>query len=244
MTLTKHQAQLRAEDRPWTDDVITEVTRTRSGYSIRAGSSGFLLARKHLNGVKPPKVGDQIALYTVLGSTVRGIDLRGVPLFYKTQEELDAEHEEWCKRHEERQKKDFEKNRRKLDRQFASLPDVFQRRISWFRAWNPNFRWKHEAYELSACVDAVKIATAMKTPKGVESFRKMKYETQRAKVPDLYDGHSGNSFSVACRLAWLYLTNPILVVAEHGAMTPLTGCEEYGCMHPRPDDVIAAVKDA
>jgi hypothetical protein len=31
------------------------------------------------------------------------------------------------------------------------------------------------------------------------------------------------------------------VVAEHGAMTPLVGCEDYGCQHPREQDVLDAV---
>jgi hypothetical protein len=84
----------------------------------------------------------------------------------------------------------------------------------------------------------------MKTAKGVQRFQKASYKRQRTLVPDLYDGHSGNSFGMACRLAFLYLTDPLLVIAEHGAMVPLTGCEDYGCAHPRPADVLEAVNAA
>lgn len=243
MTLSKEQARLRAEDRPWSDGPITELNRLRGGnWDVQTNRSGFILSKEQLGKTKPPKLGDEIATYTHRGSMIRGVDLRGEPLFYKTDAELEIEHQEWVARHNEKQRKEFERNRRKLDRQFASLPDVFQRRISWFRAWNPDFRWKEEAYELTSCVDAVKIAAVMKTPKGVERFQKMSYAKQRERVPDLYDGHSGNSFGMACRLAFLYLTDPLLVIAEHGALTPLVGCEDYGCMHPRPQDVLDAVE--
>jgi hypothetical protein len=238
MTLTKAQARARAEDRPWGDGEITKVRRQRGGFSIETNGSGFWLSREQLGTEKAPKVGDQIATYTHHGSMMRGVDLRGTPLYYKTDAELEVEHEQWVEDRKEKQRKEFEKNRRKLDRQFAALPDVFQRRISWFRAWNPDFRWENEAYELSCCTDAVKISAAMKTPKGVVRFQKMSYKKQRELVPDLYDGHSGNSFGMACRLAWVYLENPLLVIAEHGALTPLVGCEQYGCMHPRPSDVM------
>lgn len=244
MPLTKEQTLLREADKPWDDGLIKELTKTRGGWSITTtNGAGFILSRDQLAKAKPPKIGDPIATYTHR-SMIRGVDLRGEALFYKTQAELDAEHEEFRADLHARRKREFEKNRRKLDRQFAALPDVFQRRVSWFRSWNPDFRWENEAYELSACVDAVKIADAMRTPKGVQRFQKMSYKRQRETVPDLYDGHSGNSFGMAVRLAWLYLTEPLLVIAEHGALTPLVGCDDYGCAHPRPLDIEEAIENA
>jgi len=238
-TLTKAQTKARGLDQPWREPApITDLKRTRGGWSIGTKNNGFFLSRKQLGNAKPPKIGDMIYVYTHRGSMIRGVDLRDEALFYKTDAELEVEHEQWVEEREARERKRFEKNRRKLDRQFASLPDVFQRRVSWFRAWNPDFRWKEEAYELSCCVDAVKIAEAMKTPAGVQRFQKMSHAKQQEKVPDLYDGHSGNSFGMACHLAWMYLKDPLLVIAEHGALTPLVGCEAYGCHHPRPDDVM------
>jgi hypothetical protein len=244
MTLTAEQAAARALDRPWSDGQIEKIEETEGGWEITMPSAGFFLKREDLGAVDPPAVGDEVTTYTHQGSLIRGIDLRGEPVFYKTQDELDADHEKWQAEHTARRKQEFEEAREELDYQFASLPAVFQRRISWFRAWDPDFRWKSEAYEMSACVDAVKIAEQMKTPEEVVRFREMPYEEQREAVPDLYDGHSGNSFGMAVRLAWLYLSEPLLVIAEHGALTPLVGCEEYGCAHPRPPDVIAAAEGA
>jgi hypothetical protein len=48
----------------------------------------------------------------------------------------------------------------------------------------------------------------------------------------LADGHSGNTVGCACLLARLYLTSPEDVARMHGALTPLVGCAEYGCVHP------------
>lgn len=244
MQLTPEQAAQRELDTNFEEGAVKSVDLyKRRSYSITLeGGTGFGFDRKHLNGMKPPEIGDTMRVYARWGDSIRGIDLRGEPLYYKTPEEIVADHEQWKADHAKRKRKSFEKNRRKLDREFAALPDVFQRRISWFRAWNPNFRVDYEAYELSACTDAVKIAEAMKTVKGVIRFSKASHKKQRDLVPDLYEGHSGNSFSKAVMLARLYLDNPLFVIAEHGAMTPLTGCEEYGCAHPRPKDVMDAIE--
>ena len=40
------------------------------------------------------------------------------------------------------------------------------------------------------------------------------------------------------RLAFYLLADPKMVIVEHGAMTPLTGCEEYSCPLPPPDEVL------
>lgn len=243
MPLTKEQAEARASDTQWEEGSIKEVSRYKGSFSIvLEGGTGFGFKASFLEGKKPPQVGDTCRVYAGWGSRIRGVDLRYEPVFYKTPDELDAEHKEWIADHRERQHKEFEKNRRKLDRQFSSLPDVFQRRISWFRAWNPDFRWQNEGYEMMVCVDAVKIAETMKTVKGVQRFQRASWKKQREMVPGLEEGHSGNSFGCAVLLAKLYLANPLYVIAEHGALTPLVGCEEYGCAHPRPSDVMDALK--
>lgn len=244
MTLTAEQATARAADQ--TRDraqVVKSVKEYETGYDITLGeSTGFVLSKEQLGDVDPPAVGDQLTLYTRGWSWIRGVDLRGEPLYYKTDAELEAEQIESVRQREAKMREEFGRNEAELDAKFDSLPPVFQRRVQWFRDHAENFRWEHEAYELSSCIDAVKIAEAMKTPEAVREFGGMDWDKQREAVPDLFDGHSGNSFQVAVRLAWSYLTEPLLVVAEHGALTPLTGCEDYGCAHPREADVVAAVE--
>ena len=63
-------------------------------YSISTeGGMGFALADTY--GVEP-KMGDNVTLHTVNGCTIRGIDLNGVPVFYKSTEQLEQERKEWC----------------------------------------------------------------------------------------------------------------------------------------------------
>jgi hypothetical protein len=242
MRLNPEQTAHRLMDTRFEEGPIKEVSRYKGNFSIvMEGGTGFGFKAEYLGPMKQPEVGDMIRVYGGWGDRTRGVDLRGEPVFYKTPDQLAAEHEEWKAHHKERQRKTFERNRRKLDRQFAALPPEFQRRISWFRAWNPDFRVENEGYEMMVCVDAVKIAEAMKTVAGVKRFGKASWKKQHELVPGLEEGHSGNSFGCAVMLARLYLENPILVVAWHGAMTPLTGCDDYGCAHPRPQDVLDAV---
>ena len=186
-------------------------------------------------GVRPdspivPKVGMTARLYgRGLGYTVRGLMLDGVTVFYETAEQhsarMDREHAE---RDRER-RYDFEKNRTDFDRRYRALPEVFQRRLDKFRGNNPDFRWKYESYEMFCCEQAVEIAAKVKAD-DLPEFANLDFAEQRLIVPNLSDGHSGNTFGCAVRLAHLYLTNPEGVVQLHGAMAPLVGSEEYGCV--------------
>jgi hypothetical protein len=241
MSLTAEQAAERAEHRAQ-EQTITKITEYEGSWDINLGSSGFMLRPEQLGDEDPPKVGDAFVLYTRGFSTIQGMDLRGKPLYYKTKAEMDEDHLKWVAESKERKRAEFEEKRDELDEQFEALPAVFQRRIQWFRDHCADFRWEYEGYELSSCTDAVRIADALKTTKAVERYGKASNKKQKELVPDVeYHKHSGNSFGMACRLAWNYLAEPLLVVAEHGAMTPLVGCEDYGCQHPREQDVLDAV---
>lgn len=223
---------------------IKEISRYKDRWQVLTkDGSGFSFNTSYTEGRPDPAVGDEIICHTYLGSRIRGVTLRGEPLFYKNDEELAQDQAELSRQIAADRMERFERDKDHLDEQFASLPWEFQRRIQWFRAHNESFRWEFEAYELSSCVDAVKIAEKFTTADEVRRFGKMSNERQREEIPDLYDGHSGNSWDFAIRLASLYVQNPLWVVAEHGALTPLVGCEDYGCMHPREDDVLASLED-
>ena len=83
-------------------------------------------------------------------------------------------------------------------------------------------------------------AEAMGSGPKVDAFHAMTWEQQKAAVPDLADGHSGNTFGMACRLAHHYLTDERYVFADHAAVAPLTGCEEAGCPPVTDDEMVAA----
>ena len=177
-----------------------------------------------------PHVGDSARFYgRGIGYTVRGLFLNGAKVFYRTEQEQKREDAKSLRKFHEQKRLDFEKSRAKLDREFCTLPKEFKDRIAGFRAFRSDWRAEFEAYEMSVCVDAVNIATAMKTAAKVEAFGKLSWDEQKAAVPDLSDGHSGNSFGCAVRLAWLWLTDAALVAKEHGALCPLVGCKALGC---------------
>jgi hypothetical protein len=112
-----------------------------------------------------------------------------------------------------------------MDADYDALPDDFKQRIDRFRKNNPDFRVDYEAYEMFCCMEAIKIANACKTVENVDKF----YKSGNSKlVPDLSDGHSGNTFGCACLLAKLHLESPELVHQAYGAMSPLVGSKDYG----------------
>lgn len=229
--LSEKQALERLGSTEFDSGVVSKVTEKDGWINVETKSFGFSYEDKY---GRIPSVGDSIRVYVRLGSYVRGLDINNMPVFFKTDEELDAERIEEVKRREKEAKDKFKKNKASLDEQYKSLPPIFRKRIRWFRKHNKDFRWKFESYEMFACVEAIKIAEKCGTPQAVQDFMNSTPDFQRSFVPDLSDAHSGNSFGMSCRLAYNYLEDEEMVFFEHGALTPLVGCTEYGCVHPRP----------
>jgi hypothetical protein len=250
---------IKQHDTEYRDVTIKEVDPqgVGEGWGITCsdGWSFFVLDK----GVEP-HVGDTARFYgRGLGSVVRGLDIEGREVFYRTpeqQQEHDARENE---RRAQERRDQYEANKTALDASFDSLPQEFKDRIAGLRERNPEFRWEYENYEMMVCVDAVRMARACESPDigtqlkvhgirlengewaddpagRLQAFAAInskannyRYELQRELIPSLSDGHSGNSFGAAVRLAYLYLTQPDLVEKEHGALCPLVGCEDYGC---------------
>ena len=119
------------------------------------------------------------------------------------------------------------------DRRIEALPALFRDRIKKFqRDGGHAFRRDYEPYELFCCEEAVVIASALKTSAAVRAFKDAGWDEQKKQVPQLSGGHSGNTFEVACLLAYDFLSSmPERVIQDHGALTPLVGCDAYGCAH-------------
>lgn len=231
----------KATDQEYEDHLIESVKRGKGGWEIsHSDHLIFWIPEEH--GVKPRK-GQTARFYgRGFGSVVRGVDINGVEVYYRTPDEQAKKDQEWSENwHREKLEKFEATGRAELDAQYAALPLVFQQRLDRFRRNNPFFRWEHEAYEMSCCVDAVKIADVCPTFEDVKAFHALPWEHQKERVPDLSDGHSGNSFGMACRLASLYVDNPRMVPLEHDALCGLVGCNEYGCAPlPTPEEFEAA----
>lgn len=206
---------------------ITEVTDGKEMMTISTGGMCCGLYKKY--GVTP-KVGDELTVHTKGGSfgTIRGMDLNGKKIFWKTDKELEDERIEWLRKNEEEKQQKFKDNVAEMDRQYNALPKCFQERIDKFRANNDRFRIDYEGYEVFCCEQAVEIAKGCKTAAAVKKFSKLKWEQQLKKVPKLSDGHSGNTFGASVHLAYWFLEQPDNVVKMHGALSPLVGSKEYG----------------
>lgn len=166
------------------------------------------------------------------GYTVRGLAINGVEFFYRTEAEDDERHKKAAEEADAKKKREAEEELPRNLQRIAALPEFFRRRLERFNWNNPDFWWESLAYELFTCEQAVIIAVACPTGDDVKAFAAMAYAEQRQRVPDLDDGHSGNTFGMACRLAFWYVTEPQNVVKEHGALCALVGCKAYGCAEP------------
>lgn len=204
-------------------ETISKVVECEDIFCISTDqSTGFNLEKKYVT--IGPKIGDKVLLYLVGGSTIRGVRINDTLLFYKSDQQLEEERQEWLDKNAKEKQARFEKNKNQMDLDYESLPTVFKQRIDRFRMNNPEFRVEYEAYELFCCTEAVKIANACKTAENVGKFKKGESKL----VPDLSNDHSGNTFDCACGLARIYLESPDRVVKAMGAMVPLVGSRDYG----------------
>jgi hypothetical protein len=180
-----------------------------------------------------PQVGQRITFYLNQGSRIQGIDLDGKELFFKTKEELEAERLEGIRkmeaeRLERKQKFDTQLADPNSDfnQRLAMLPKVFRQRFQKFFRLGDDF-WDQAWYELVACETAVQISYACRSRQNIRKFYNLSSEEQRAMIPNMDDGLTGNMFGFACMTANFYLRDPKLVRRIRGALSPLVGSKPY-----------------
>lgn len=239
-------------DGQWDEHLLKEVTGdAQSGWSmsLSEGSSFFCPADSPV----VPKVNSTVRMYgRGFGYIVRGLFVDGIKVFYRTETEQESKHKEDLAKEKKKKQQKFIETKDELDQRYDALPEVFQQRIDKFRGNNPDFRAEFETYELFCCEQAVVIAEEL-DPCGDEefgfnpeakgtgeyntvldsvfqTFQKMEFKDQKKRVPKLADDHSGNTFGCSVRLAFFYLVKPENVIKLHGALAPLVGSEEYGCV--------------
>lgn len=210
---------------------------TGSGWSITTEAGWGCGVR---NVGHEPKPGDTFRTYGYMGYPFHGQELNGHLLWYLSREEQENDHRRQNEEMDQKNRDKFEDERESLDTAYEALPETFQERIDKFRKTNPDWRWQFESYEMMCCGDAIKIASYCSmnrladgdvptAAENIVAFGALPWEEQKKAGVD--GGHSGNSFGFAVRLAYLWVTDPTMVVAEHGALVPLVGCDKYGCPH-------------
>lgn len=138
---------------------IESVEDRGDGYNVlTTESGGFGMPKLGIT----PEAGDLVTLYYVNGryTPFRGMDLNGVPLYFKTDAEVESERQAEHERYAAKKRQAFEDGKAGLDAQYDALPNVFKQRIDRFRAGNPDFRVEYEAYEMFSCTEGVKFAEA------------------------------------------------------------------------------------
>ena len=195
------------DDLEYQDRTISSVTREPGGWVIGStdGWGAFFVPD---SSPVEPKPGMSVRFYgRGLGYTVRGLLLDGRIVYYRTADEDAAKARREAEERDRESRYDAERGRADMDRRVAALPAPLRDRIAAFRRNNPDFWLRFEGYEMAVCEQAAR---------GVD-----------AEIdPDL----SGNQAGCAALLAKPLWDEPSRIAAVHGAMCPLTGCREYGCV--------------
>ena len=226
--ITKHGAEVIKVDNQFQTHTITAVDDYGKGeYTLKFDGACFGVNSPDFE----PKVGMTVKTYGKgFGYSIRGVVINDTIIYYNTEEEAKANFDKYLKDEKAKKIKNYNKNIKKIEAEYNALPEIFRKRIDKFRKANEDFKYEYEGYEMFCCKEAVKIAKALKTVEAIDLWKDAPYEKQKT-VVDIDDGHSGNTFGCACGLAKLYIQSPEYVLLAHGALTPLVGCEAYGCEH-------------
>jgi hypothetical protein len=192
----------------------------------------------------PPGPGQMVLLYGKgMGYSVRGIVLPRQPgitedRVYRYATPVEQVHKDVTRFQADRDQKrrDFDLKRAEFDAWLSSVPPEFQERIARFRKVSPDWESEFGPYEKFVCSEALKIAAVLHDPDKIKEFAESTPGQQVKIVPDIaFEEHSGNTFSAACNLAYVYTKEPSSVPKWHGALCALVGCKDYGCFAAHPE---------
>lgn len=250
--LDQMTATMLDSDKEYSEEVVTKVEPDSDGkgFTVYCGSSALWTTNE--NQLPLPEPGEKIRFYGKgMGFPVRGVVLvRKSSLVsadnaamltprvyrYQTHDKFKAA---W-KAQQAKTKQDkldaWERNKDKFLADVATLPQPFQDRIQGFLERRKNWGAEVGSYELFCCQEAIKTAAWLKEHhidganwgEEVKAFYDLPPEKHRE--AGLSNEHSSNTFGASLKLATMYLTQPPdVVVKMHGALCPLTGCDNYGC---------------
>jgi hypothetical protein len=206
-------------DNQWTEYTIEKVHhetydfKGRQHYEITFDGGWSTSCPLPFNEI-PPKVGDTVRQYHLLengknniGYPHRGIAINGVIAFYIHPQLYNVKHENWVEDWRRDKETRFEKNRLEYDKRVEALPELFRDRIYFFENKNgkDEFWIEDGGYELFIYEQAVVFAETLGSIEAIEEFHELSYEEQMKRVPQMADGHSGNTFGGAIGFAKWYL---------------------------------------
>ena len=215
------------------EGILERVDGPERGWYSVTSSHGWSCGVSAEYGVEP-KVGDRFITWGSFGRPIRGQAINGRVLYYRTPDEQRAEDAKALDRMKSERIAEYKGKRADFDVRVAALPAPLRERVEGFRAHGGDaWRWSHEAYEMACCEEAARIAARFGTGDAIKAFAALGHDEQKAAHPDMDTGHSGNTWGMSLRLAWLLAEKPDLLAKEHGALCPLVGCEDCGCWAAR-----------
>jgi len=215
-------------DKQYQTYMIDGVETHENGWTVKSDGACLFVDNEHEK--TPPAVGE-VGMYfgRGFGYAVRGVVIGGRTYRYQTEQEMNEAQDKAAAESRRAAREAFDAGRAEFDARIAALPEPFRLRMAGFLATSDSWGPECGPYELFCCEEAMKIADALKTKEAVKGFAKESYETQRQTVPAISDGHSGNTFGTALRLAYAYLDTPELVPDFHAGLCALLGCDTAGC---------------
>lgn len=208
--------------RAWADDQrasvrIKKVKPESKGWYEIVMPDGCSLGVGDLpEGCPAPKAGDTLTLWGEnpigLGRSHRGKAINGVVISYQTEEEQQAQWEQWQRERNARRRAEYEANKPDVDRRIDALPEPYLSRMRYFQAKHEPDWWEGEEFELFACEQALAFTQCFPTVAELDAFKAMPYKDQRESCPALSDQHSGSTFGWAVSMARAVLNGEPIVL--------------------------------
>lgn len=225
------------DDEEREEGVIERVDPLHQGWYSVTSSNGWTCGVSAEYGVEP-KVGDRFITWGAFGRPIRGQAINNQVLYYRSPAEQDTEDAKQREEHAAARITEYESKRAEYDTRVEALPAPLRERIEGFRANNPSWRWEYEPYELACCEEAARLSARFQTGDALKAFSKLDYHAQRVAYPEMSSDHSGNTWGMSLRLAYLLVQLPELVAKEHAAICPLMGCASAGCYAGRQAEAV------
>jgi hypothetical protein len=199
MKLDEKTLAIKETDMQFEETDIEKVKEYEDQWELTTGMGSILSSK--VEGFTPEE-GHICKFYGKgFGYAVRGIEINGVVHSYLTEDQQAQKHKDWCEQRKIEQLESYEKNKGQYEEDYNSLPPLLKKRMAYLYEKNPDDRFDWEGYELFIMTQATMLYNVLKTKEKVEEFKAAEFDTQKEMVPELDDGHSGNTFGSSCYYA-------------------------------------------
>src|ERR1035437_1600043 len=126
--ITKASLEIKKNDNQFQSHKLKSVKDSGDYWELEIEDSGLLLSPKILNFT--PTTGMVAKFYGKgFGYSVRGIEIDGHIMRYRTPEQAEEDHKKMCEKYDKDKMKAFKKNKKNMDKDYDNLPPIFKQRI-------------------------------------------------------------------------------------------------------------------